>query len=74
MKSDKENMNGGSQSVDYYSIDANRWTKTTSQVIGETSVSLTVNGEMWLSFMCTPIELEALAVGFLYNEKSDRFY
>jgi FdhD protein len=31
-------------------------------------VSLTVNGEVWISFMCTPVNLEALAVGFLYNE------
>jgi len=38
-------------------------------VITEQSVSLTVNGKVWLSFMCTPIDLPALAVGFLYNEK-----
>ena len=38
-------------------------------VIAEQSVSLTVNGKVWLSFMCTPVDLEALAVGFLYNEK-----
>jgi FdhD protein len=37
-------------------------------VITEMPVSLTVNGEAWLSFMCTPIDLEALAIGFLYNE------
>lgn len=38
------------------------------EVIGEAAVSLTVNGEVWLTFMCTSIELDALAVGFLYNE------
>ncbi len=37
-------------------------------VIAETPVSLSVNGEKWLTFMCTPTELEALAIGFLYNE------
>jgi FdhD protein len=37
-------------------------------VITEQSVSLTVNGKLWLTFMCTPINLEELAVGFLYNE------
>jgi FdhD protein len=62
-------MNSGSQSINYYSIEANHWTKTTSQVIVETSVFLTVNGETWLSFMCTPIDLEALAIGFLYDER-----
>jgi FdhD protein len=29
---------------------------------------LTVNGDPWLEFMCTPEYLEALAVGFLFNE------
>jgi FdhD protein len=37
-------------------------------VIVEQSVSLTVNGKVWLTFMCSPVDLEALAVGFLYNE------
>ncbi|MBT3313190.1 MAG: formate dehydrogenase accessory sulfurtransferase FdhD [Anaerolineae bacterium] len=34
----------------------------------EAPVSLTVNGEAWLTFMCTPSLLEALAIGFLFNE------
>jgi FdhD protein len=37
-------------------------------VIVEMPVSLTVNGQTWLTFMCTPVDLEALAVGFLFNE------
>jgi FdhD protein len=37
-------------------------------VIAETPVSLTVNGQVWLTWMCTPTDLEALAVGFLFNE------
>jgi len=37
-------------------------------VIAEAAVALTVNGEPWLSFLCTPQDLEAFAVGFLYNE------
>jgi FdhD protein len=68
-KSEKAFMNSGSQTVDYYSIEADHWVKTTSQVIMETSVSLTVNGVDWLSFMCTPTDLEAMAVGFLFNER-----
>lgn len=39
-----------------------------AEVIAETPVSLTVNGVVWLTFMCTPVDLEALAIGFLYNE------
>lgn len=40
-----------------------------THVIVETPVSLTVNGQSWLTFMCTPVDLEALAVGFLFNEE-----
>ncbi len=47
---------------------ASGWEAVPAKVISETSVSLTVNGEVWISFMCTPADLEALAVGFLYNE------
>jgi FdhD protein len=43
--------------------------QTEDGVIVEQSVSLTVNGQVWLTFMCSPVDLEALAVGFLYNEK-----
>jgi FdhD protein len=39
-----------------------------AEVIVEKPVSLTVNGKVWLTFMCTPVQLEELAVGFLYNE------
>jgi FdhD protein len=37
-------------------------------VIVESPFSLTVNGEIWLTFMCTPNHLEALGLGFLFNE------
>jgi FdhD protein len=35
----------------------------------ETPVTLSVNGETWLTFSCTPYQLEELAAGFLYNER-----
>ncbi len=44
------------------------WGAMDGLVIGEATVSLTVNGEVWLSFTCTPQHLDALAVGFLFNE------
>jgi FdhD protein len=37
-------------------------------VIAEASVVLAVNGAPWLSFLCTPRDLEAFAAGFLFNE------
>ncbi|MBM3152606.1 MAG: formate dehydrogenase accessory sulfurtransferase FdhD [Chloroflexi bacterium] len=36
--------------------------------IVESPLALTVNGESWLTFMCTPTDLDALALGFLFNE------
>ena len=44
------------------------WETHDARVIAEKTISLTVNGAVWLRFTCTPSELEALAVGFLYNE------
>jgi len=45
-----------------------KWESLDSETIVEAPVSLTVNGQVWLTFMCTPVDLEAMAVGFLYNE------
>ena len=42
---------------------------TEGNLITEQPVSLTVNGKVWLTFMCTPTNIEELAVGFLFNEK-----
>lgn len=54
--------------VHYYKYRPGRWEIIESNVIVESSVALSVNGEVWLTFMCTPTDLEALAVGFLFNE------
>ena len=39
-----------------------------SQIAIESEVTLTVNGEVWLVFHCSPDNLENLAAGFLFNE------
>ena len=54
--------------IQYFQVDSATNKTTDASVIVETPVSLTVNGEAWVSFMCTPIHLETLAVGFLFNE------
>jgi FdhD protein len=56
------------KSISYDKFEFKKWEHIDSETIVETPVSLTVNGQVWISFMCTPINLEALAVGFLYNE------
>jgi FdhD protein len=56
------------KTIHYDQYEFQKWKSFDADTIVETPVSLTVNGEVWLTFMCTPIHLEALAVGFLYNE------
>lgn len=62
-------MNTPNQDINYHQFHAGSWKKVEGGVISESPVSLTVNGEVWLTFMCTPSQLDALAIGFLYNER-----
>ncbi len=39
-----------------------------SNVAFESPVALTVNGQVLVTFHCTPVEFQALAAGFLFNE------
>ena len=54
--------------IQYKRYEFKKWEHFDAETIVETPVSLTVNGNVWLTFMCTPVHLEELAVGFLYNE------
>jgi len=57
-----------SKPIKFEQYNSHRSKTFAAEVIVETPVSLTVNGRVWLTFMCTPIDLEAMAVGFLFNE------
>jgi FdhD protein len=61
-------MDTGSKVVQYHQFKQDQWETIDTGVIVEQDVSLTVNGEVWLTFMCTPVDLDALALGFLFNE------
>jgi FdhD protein len=65
---ERRNMENSSAKKSYYKVSSAGFEPVESSVIVESPVSLTVNGENWLTFMCTPVDLEALAVGFLFNE------
>lgn len=54
--------------IQYFQLDSTDSKPIQASVIVETPVSLTVNGEAWVSLLCTPVLLEAMAVGFLFNE------
>ncbi len=45
------------------------WETIETRIIAEVPVELFVNGESWLTFQCTPTHLEALGIGFLFNEE-----
>jgi FdhD protein len=52
----------------YHTYRSNKWSEEHDTVIVEHSISVMVNGETWVTLMCTPTQLEALGVGFLFNE------
>jgi FdhD protein len=61
-------VNPGIQTQELIRVTSGNWEAVQGAVIEEKAVSLTVNGEIWLTFMCTPGDLEAMAAGFLFNE------
>jgi len=54
--------------IEYIENKAGSAKKISGGIIVERPVSLFVNGQMWLTFMCTPLDIDALAVGFLTTE------
>jgi FdhD protein len=62
-------MERAASAITYLHYHSGTWESVQARVIAEMPVTLTVNGHEWLTFMCTPVDLEAMAVGFLFNEK-----
>lgn len=56
------------KALQYTQYASGNWKQSDSGVIVEQSVTLTVNGKAWITLQCTPVDLEVLAVGFLFNE------
>ncbi len=52
----------------YWTVNDDHAELTEGGVIEESLVSIYVNGQELATIMCSPIEQEALALGFLYNE------
>jgi len=61
-------MQPKTRSSQFLRFRAGQWETLGRGVIVETPVSLTVNGQVLITLMCTPTDLEALAIGFLFNE------
>ncbi len=54
--------------INNYKLSNGRLEDTRKAVIKEHSLALFVNGELWMTFICSPIQLKEQAVGFLFNE------
>lgn len=52
----------------YQVVEGDQVTEVDGGVIDEQMLSIYVNGESLATMMCSPVQLEALTVGFLYNE------
>jgi formate dehydrogenase assembly factor FdhD len=63
-----------SKSINKISYDGDRWKLENTLIITEQEIKLSVNNEYWLTFRCSPYEMEALAVVFLYIENIIQFY
>ena len=58
----------GALSCDYWTVQADGSVLTEGGIIEESLVSIYVNGQDLATIMCSPIDQEALALGFLFNE------
>ena len=61
-------MNTHSKKIKYFQYAAKEFNLYETEIVEENPVSLSVNGKEWLTFMCTPSDLEELGAGFLFNE------
>lgn len=54
--------------ISYFQISRTERKTAQMNVATEASVTLSINGDPWLTLQCTPTELDALAIGYLYNQ------
>jgi FdhD protein len=53
----------------YLRVKGERADEVTGEVVREQPLTLVVNGERFVTLLCSPIDLEALVVGYLWMEK-----
>lgn len=61
-------MSNGVKRADYLQAGANHWATIEGEVIEEAPLTLFINGQEWVTLMCTPVGLEHLVLGFLSAE------
>lgn len=58
----------GTEPVHYLSINGDDAQEIDGEVVAEAMACISVNGKELATFMCSPVDLELMALGFLYNE------
>jgi FdhD protein len=53
----------------YFKVRGDRAEEATAEVVREQPLTLYVNGERFLTLLCSPMKLEALVIGYLWMEK-----
>jgi FdhD protein len=61
-------MNDGVRPAQYVTVDGATGSAHHGEIVDEAQVCLSLNGQEIANMMCTPIGLDCLALGFLYNE------
>ena len=62
------NNNHRTSQIRYISVDGQKSLEVAGDIVEEGLVCISVNGAELATFMCTPVDLDKLALGFLYNE------
>ncbi|MFN2127239.1 MAG: formate dehydrogenase accessory sulfurtransferase FdhD [Anaerolineales bacterium] len=61
-------MNPHPKKIKYIQYLSKEFSLNEAEIVEENPISLSVNGDDWLTFMCTPTDLKELGAGFLFNE------
>ena len=63
------NSKSATSPVRYLSVDGSKPRDIEGEIVEEGLACISVNGDELATFMCTPFDLDKLALGFLYNER-----
>ncbi|NCF67336.1 MAG: formate dehydrogenase accessory sulfurtransferase FdhD [Chloroflexi bacterium] len=61
--------NSATSPIRYLSVDGSKPRDIEGEIVEEGLACISVNGDELATFMCTPCDLDKLALGFLYNER-----
>jgi FdhD protein len=67
--SENQIANGSVKPASYISISAGSVVPVAGEIVNESLVCISVNGQELATFMCSPTALDQMALGFLYNEQ-----